>query len=428
MKFLLFISLLLLASCSIKSPKNDPDAIVSMQLVDRNGFSETISTKDRLALYQHTDFLTPQPYLKILRVYGRNGEGKSHSKLTSYHTNGQISQYLEVVDGRAHGIYREWFSNGRLKLEAPVIEGIGDLSEIAQTSWLFDGKSVVRDEEGLLKAEIFYEKGLLESSSLYYHSNGTLWKYIPYHRNLIDGELKIWDENGKLIESILYSEGMRHGMSRGEWDEKTCSYTEAFEHDRLITASYYDPKGQLVSEIKQGSGKQSLFVNKRVSSSIEYQNGVPEGKVEIFDPYGHLSCSYFILNGKKEGEEWQYYPQKEESKTPPHPKLFLSWQEDRLQGLVKTWYENGILESQRELNGNKKEGMSLAWYKDGSLMLSEEYENNLLIKGSYFKKGDRTPISKVEGGKGLATLYNSGGLFLKKISYEKGLPVIENSD
>ena len=60
-------------------------------------------------------------------------------------------------------------------------------------------------------------------------------------------------------------------------------------------------------------------------------------------------------------------------------------------------------------------------------MLMEEYDQDKLILGSYYKKGDKLPVSKVENGKGTATLFSSEGAFLKKVSYEKGQPVIETS-
>jgi antitoxin component YwqK of YwqJK toxin-antitoxin module len=85
------------------------------------------------------------------------------------------------------------------------------------------------------------------------------------------------------------------------------------------------------------------------------------------------------------------------------------------------------MESQREINNNKKQGSSFAWYKNGNLMLVEEYENDLLIKGSYYKRGDNKAVSKVESGKGVASLYTSEGIFFKKVSYEKGKPQL-NSD
>ena len=77
------------------------------------------------------------------------------------------------------------------------------------------------------------------------------------------------------------------------------------------------------------------------------------------------------------------------------------------------------------MNNNKKHGLSFAWYKEGDLMLMEEYENDLLVKGSYYKNWEKTAISKVENGKGIATLFDKDGRLIRKIDYEKGIPLNE---
>ncbi len=58
-------------------------------------------------------------------------------------------------------------------------------------------------------------------------------------------------------------------------------------------------------------------------------------------------------------------------------------------------------------------------------MLSEEYENDLLVSGTYYKKGDTKPVSRVSDKKGIVSLYDPDGYFLKKIPYEKGIPLLE---
>src|ERR1700722_19082301 len=87
--------------------------ITSITFVDKNGLSETIAEKERLLSLQNIDFLSDQPYQKVLRVYTRGGDGKIPSLLTSYYDNGQIHQYLEIVNGRAHGSYIEWYPTGQ---------------------------------------------------------------------------------------------------------------------------------------------------------------------------------------------------------------------------------------------------------------------------------------------------------------------------
>ena len=58
-------------------------------------------------------------------------------------------------------------------------------------------------------------------------------------------------------------------------------------------------------------------------------------------------------------------------------------------------------------------------------MMIEEYENDLLRRGTYMKRGEKTPVSTVENGDGTITLYDSEGFFIKRALYHKGLPVDE---
>jgi len=396
-----------------------------MQLIDRNGFAETISTKERIAKHKNTDFFEPQPYQKVLRVYSKNSQGKSSSDITTYHSNGHIWQHLQVLDGRAHGNYSEWYSNGQLKMKLHVIEGFADLSESAQRSWVFDGKNLIWDEDGHLIAEIAYEKGMLHTPSTYFHSNGQIKKIIPYFRDQIDGQVIEYDDHGNVIASMQYADGLKEGTAIRYSDHEKVIYEEKYSHDLLLSAKYFDPLGALYSKIENGSGYQAIFSDGTLQKRIEFQIGSPKGTVELFNKQGAKISLYHQINGKKCGPEWIYYPI--QSSSSPQAKLSLSWEDDLLQGEVKTWYENGVLESRREFHQNKKHGISFAWYKTGEVMLMEEYDHDKLMKGSYYKKGDKKAFSKIENGKGIATLYSSDGSFLKKISYEKGIPLTDSS-
>lgn len=407
---------LLLAACTYSG--SDARAIVSMQTVDRNGFSETISTKDRLAVYDTVDFLTSQPYEKVMRVYKKDSQGKSHAKLTSYHSNGGVWQYLEVIDNRAGGRFLEWHENGQKKIEGLVIEGIADLSEIAMQSWLFDKECNVWDEEGNLEASFLYEKGLLANEAIYYFPSGKVSKIIPYAKGLINGVLKGYDEEGNVIEEIHFKEGVKEGSATASWIYGLSKSQEQYHHGLLINGLYYNPEGELVAQIENGQGTKAEFEKAKLYKVTQYQNGVESGEVKLFSPNGALQCRYRISEGKKNGEEWEYYATEK-------PKLMLSWSNDQIQGMVKTWYKNGVLESQREMTGNKKHGLSLAYYNSGDPMLIEEYENDRLIKGSYFKKGENKAVSTIENGEGMATLYTPEGHFLKKVGYERSKPVVD---
>ncbi|HEX2580301.1 MAG TPA: hypothetical protein VHK67_07865, partial [Rhabdochlamydiaceae bacterium] len=289
--------------------------------------------------------------------------------------------------------------------------------------WFFEGTSLVYDEQGHLIAKIFYEKGLLEGTSLYFHPNETLSKEIPYHKNEIHGVVQLFNEQGTCIEKANYTEGLCDGTAMAIWSPNQIKYTEAWEKGLLLNGTYYSPDGKEISHVKNSNGFQALFENSLLVSLVEYQKGIPEGQVKTFNPKGQLISLYHLKENMKEGDEWEYYPSDD---VKPSPKLCLQWKEDTMHGTVKTWYENGVLESQREMHDNKKHGPSYAWFKDGGLMLTEEYENGHLIKGSYFKKDSKKPISKIENGKGIATLSDKEGRLTKKIVYEKGIPQAES--
>ena len=126
------IVLLLLASCT-KTPSDTPHLSV-INLIDPNGMTETLSAPDRLKQYEEIDFLSCQPYKKVMRIYKRDPAGTVRARVTSYHPNGQPWQYLEVENGRAFGRYQEWFASGQMTINARVIGGEADITVSAPSA------------------------------------------------------------------------------------------------------------------------------------------------------------------------------------------------------------------------------------------------------------------------------------------------------
>lgn len=420
MKWLLIVLVGIVSGCA--RPQNIyENRLSSIQLIDRNGFKETISSPERLKCYQNTNFCVSQPYEKVMRIYTRNIQGKTPSKLTTYHSNGEPWQYLEVINGRACGTYREWHENGALCLELSVIEGVGDLSTEAQLSWVFDGYSYAMDDQGRLQAEIYYEKGKLQGPALYFHPNGRVSKIIPYEKNIIDGEVLYYDLGGALIGKTPYIQGKRHGLALFKGDSTTPPYSEEYRDNLLVEAIYHNFSGNIIATVEKGDGWQANFENGQLMSMQEYKKGSPEGEVQKFDERGNLESIYQVKNGVKHGEEWVYYPMHDGEKR--QAKLYLQWNNESIQGTARSWYPNGVLESEREIYDNCKHGTSSAWYSDGSLMMVEEYENDQLFQGTYMRKGCLSPVSSVINGEGMATLHDAEGVFIKRVSYKKGYPV-----
>jgi len=418
-----FFSLTFFNSCSppvildcLFFEDNEPK-LVSINIVDQNGVSETVSNPDRLQQYESVNFLACQPFQKVLRVYQRDSQGNINACSITYHENGQPKQYLEIVNGRAYGVYREWHNNGILKVEANVIGGNGDLSAGVEKTWLFDGPCSAWNEDGVLLAVIPYVKGSLEGVACYYHANTeALWKKIPYQNGYADGFEEIFFENGNLFEKTEWFRGKKNGSSERYWDDCSPAVNEIYCEGRLLEGRYYDRKGVLISQVDVGSGYKSIFGKDLLKEQQEYKQGIQEGEVRIFSKSGLLISVYRIKDGKKEGEEIIYFP------CSTQPQLSINWSKGKIHGTVRSFFSDGTQESQREMAANKKCGLLTSWYMDGSLMLLEEYDQDRLVRGDYFEQGSTLPVSSVDGGKGTATFHAPDGSFLRKVKYRYGRP------
>ena len=398
--------------------------LTSVHIIDRNGFAETISSKERLNQFQNVNFLGPHPYQKVLRIYARDSKGNIRSVVTTYHENGNPKQFLEIFNARANGNYYEWHENGRMSVMARIIGGTPDVTTLAEKSWLFDGASYAWDEDEHQIAEVNYFQGSLEGMTTFFHPNGQIWKRLPYAKNQLEGTMEIYRSQGDLLQQITYSQGQRHGPSLRYWNCQQLASQEDYHRGKLENGQYFDQQGNLIAEVKNGVGYRAIFGKENIQELQEFVDGSLEGEVKVFNQEGRLKRIYHVKNGIKHGEEVEYYDQFFASNAPLQPKLSFYWYEGKIQGMVKTWYPTGVLESQKEMANSAKNGVLTTWYRDGNLMMIEEYDNDKLVRGDYFKKEERIPISQIIDGKGIVSIFDADGHFVQKISYVNGKPEI----
>lgn len=422
------IGLLLLSGCSTTSRMNTSaetlkPVLSSITLVDKNGVTETVAEKQRLIEFERSDFFAPQPYQKVLRVYSRSADGKIRSKLSTYHDNGSIKQYLEIYNGRAMGAYMEWFSSGQLRMSATVIEGKPEVDPFSQETWSFDGESKVYAEDGSLEATLMYRLGALDGESKQYFPSGAIERISSFKKGLQVGQEQTFFPSGQQKQIRHFDEGKLQGESMSWYDNGKEWSKEEWQQGLLMEGAYYNQGGSKVAEVLKGNGKKALFHKGYVAELIEIRHGVEEGEVTLYASNGDVTATYYQKTSLqktslKHGLETRYYPKTE----PPRPKMTIDWQEGLISGTVKTWYPNGVLESQREFISNSKQGIAMAWYIDGGIMLIEEYEKDRLSRGEYRKRGDSHPVSQIIDGKGFATLFDSKGALIKKVRYIDGVP------
>jgi len=419
-KFSLILLFLLLGFAACNHKGKNPHPIASITITDRNGFQETISNTDRIDKYQTVDWLQNQPFQTVLRVFERDSQGNLYAILTSYHPNGQPHQYLDIMNGRAHGCYNQWHPNGTLAVQVEVLEGEVDLNPTSQQTWIFNGEARAYDGEGNLAAVIQYKKGSLEGESFYYHPSGAVWKVFSYKNGQLDGSATLLLADGTLLEQSEYREGVRHGETKRVWTGGQEATSETYDQGLLVRGSYYSPNGDLVSQVTFGQGYRAVCGKDDFIEFQEISSGAPNGEVRVLNSDGQICQIYHVKDGIKHGLDTEFYPHGDGTL----PRILTEWVDGQLSGSTKTWYPDGTLESQREVHNDRKHGVLTAWYKTGQIMMIEEYEKDLLMRGEYFAPGESLPTTRIDKGDGVAMIHNQEGHLLQKVTYQNGKPTI----
>ncbi len=409
-----------LFSSTLLEEEKNKGILVNVHVIDFNGFSETITNKERLRQFERRSFLHPQQYRKILRVFRRTYSGNSISLITLYHDNGQIYRYLECLNGRASGNFREWHENGTLKIAATILAGNADVDDASIDSWTFEGDSIAWSSEGKKIGSFPYIKGLLHGNATTWYPSGDIERIIEFKEGKRDGIERYFRPAGSLIAESSYENDTLNGVSKKFWPSGALQYEEHFKNDRLLQGIYYEKSSKIaVSKVDNSEGVRSLYNDFHLIRQEEIHNGLPNGVIKLFSANGVLSQEYVEKEGKKEGKETLYYPEN------GSPKISIEWKKGVITGVVETWYLDGMTQNRREMKHNERDGMSMAWYRNGDLMFVEEYEKDSLKKGIYHKKGETAPCSFVENGKGTATIFDGDGRMVEKIVYHEGKPILD---
>jgi antitoxin component YwqK of YwqJK toxin-antitoxin module len=161
----------------------------------------------------------------------------------------QFGDLGEFYQGKARGMQRNWWKNGKLKKEEDFgldgqcftskgwhengnlyLETIGELKAGEFTIKIYHengnlqmtksyknkyehGISKTYNQEGGIISEIMFQDGLLHGRNTSYYNNGTKKSITHYNEDIAEGEYKFWYENGN-----LQREGMLKGSCPiGEW-------------------------------------------------------------------------------------------------------------------------------------------------------------------------------------------------------------------
>ncbi len=130
-----------------------------------------------------------------------------------------------------------------------------------------------------------------------------------------------------------------------------------------IYFGYNNGNGNEIHVINKDFAAELNYLNNRsIDTSIYYQNK-PDGKVFDFYENGQLESEYQILNHRVNGEKIEYY---ENGRT--FSKSY--YKNGRLEGIYKEFYENGNISCKINFTDSLENGEQWHYFEDGSLQMN----------------------------------------------------------
>lgn len=305
-------------------------------------------------------------------------------------------------DGLKHGVWKEFFPNGKVKTEYNYNHGILDglIKEYNQKGELvlanrYENDSIIDNnvdiEESVEIRNLYYD--------LYDDKDEPIVKFTgAYKEGIPIGVHRFFDEKGNVNSSKLYdSKGNlmgsgvvdMEGNKRGEWtfyyetgEIRSKGLYSENEREGLWKFYYKDGKTEQIGEYKKGKYDGTwkwYFQDGSLAREESYYRGREEGEVFEYDEYGNEIVKGTYFDGLKEGD-WII-------NVGDHIEKGI-YKGDLREGLWEYFYLNGKLYFEGNYVQGYPDGKHKYYYENGKLRKEEYYvmgmkERNWKLLDSY---------------------------------------------
>ena len=314
----------------------------------------------------------------LLQLESSYKNGKLDGMETTYHKNGNLRSEYNYKAGKKEGKFREWYTGGYLKVEGQNTNDLpsGSIREYYPPD---PDESVVRT---ILHKETVYVEG---------EENATLTEYSPKGVKTSVRELKDGQSHGIVEEyfdnGVLKLTGtFLNGLKEGEWKELHQDGHERFLYnytlDKLngVYKSWHDVVEPIVEEGEEVSEEELKPVLKEEG---EYANGQKDGQWQTWYPNESLQSQVIYKSGLENGSYKEWWPKYTDSEEDAILKAEGDFILGNKNGVWKTWYANGLMESKNYFENGVRDGVQEVWY---DYLIRDEPV--LKLKGEY-KKGKK---------------------------------------
>ena len=309
-------------------------------------------------------------------------EEKKHGIWKEFYENGKVKWEGDFKHGILDGIVREYNKKGGLKTMNMFVDG--DLNEDAKEVKFFELSKEIRPNGSYLIGG--YADEMKQGIFREYDSTGVLIKSYKYRNNF------------KIAEGILDSTGLENGEWKYFNTDGSIKAIGKFNHGKRVDLWLYyhkggeiEQKGLYVNGLPHGEWRW-WYINKQLRRQEYFRYGKEDGESIEYDTIGNLMTKGEFIGGIREGV-WFYN--------------------------INDHKEEG------EFRDGLKHGIWIYTYNDGQINFKGEYINGLPIDKHrfYYPNGQLKWEGKYDNGEkeGEWRKFNKEGLIILTIQYKRGV-------
>ena len=245
--------------------------------------------------------------------------------------SGKIEEDIPIVNGKRHGLYKEYYETGELRKEGNYQNG----EKVGPAKTYY--------ETGELEAELVYVDGSIVQTKSY-NKDGKIEASSEslYSGNSLSETRKKYDKNGNVREIIKYANFHEEIYRAYYWDGNNL-FSERYVENGITYEKYYHINGALkrVATYKDGKKEgihETYYSNGQLELKISYHNDtMVDGDLIWFHENGKIKTKLPIHNGQIADGTYVFY-----SDTEP------------VQVVSEITFKNGTRYIEREYYPNKK--------------------------------------------------------------------------
>ncbi len=309
---------------------------------------------------------------------GNYTNGLPHGGWVNYYPSGMVSDSAQYVEGRMHGSWMSYYENGGISQQGTYARDQPD----GAWTYFFDN--------GNLQSQGKYEEGRMIGKWNFWLVNGQKSEEIEYVNKQTMRILNAWDTKGKqmvkegngtytsydTLRNVRQTGQVINGKKQGLWityyDNGKKKEEGEFKNDLYLVHNTWTKEGQQqvtggeglytdyyddehifeTGNIRKGkrAGAWTVYyaTNHTVMQEINYQEGKVNGIHKTYYESGRLYAEGNVVNDGQDGE-WKWY------------------------------YENGTLQTHVNFKHDKKEGVQAFYGASGTKTKEEVYKNGKLV-------------------------------------------------